>query len=113
MKESTKELIVAERRRSDFSFISEIVQSGRRKPKKYKHFLQMPILLYEELRNKGIIDPESYFIDESAFFEFSFDKATINFISLYAREDLLMRIYHYLVIKFAGSDPIKTGGIFF
>ena len=73
----------------------------------------MPIYLYEELRNKGIISLESYFIDESAFFEFSLSEVTISFINLYECEDLHRKIDHYLVIKFAGSYPIKRGGRFF
>ncbi len=113
MKESTKQLMIAERRRSDFGFIAEVIQRGRNKPKKYKHFIKMPTFLYEELRNKGTIDPEQYFIDESAFFEFNDIEVTINFINLFAREDMHMKILHYLVIKFAGSDPIQSGGVFF
>ena len=113
MKEQTRELIKAERRRSDFSFIAEVVQRGRVRPKKFKHFLRMPTFLYEEIRDCGVIDPESYFIDESAFFEFTTDTVTVSFINLYACEDLHRKIDHYLVMKFAGSYPIERGGSFF
>jgi hypothetical protein len=108
-----RDLIIAESRRDDFGFITTIVQRGKNRPKKFKHDITMPIYLYEELRNKGIISPESYFIDESAFFEFSLSEVTISFINLYACEDLHRKIDHYLVIKFAGSYPIKRGGRFF
>jgi hypothetical protein len=113
MKEETKKLIKAERRRSDFSFIAEVVQGGRSRPKKFKHFLSMPVFLYEEMRDIGVIDPESYFIDKSAFFEFTQEKVTISFINLYVCEDLHRKIDHYLVMKFAGSYPIERGGSFF
>lgn len=113
MKETTKELIKTERRRSDFGFIKEIVQRGRTRPKKYKHFLKMPVFLYEEIRARNIIDPEHYFIDESAFFEFTETEVTISFINLYACEDLHRKIDHYLIVKFAGSYPLERGGVFF
>lgn len=113
MKEATRELIKAEGRRDTFGFIIEVVQRGKIRPKKYKHDLTMPVFLYEELRNKGVINPEDYFIDESAFFEFKNDEMTISFISLYQSEDMHRKIDHYLVVKFAGSYPIKRGGRFF
>jgi hypothetical protein len=113
MSELMKQLIDTERRRADFGFITETVQRGKNRPKKYKHDITMPVFLYEELRNRGIIDPSSYFIDESAFFEFSNSEATISFISLFACEDLHRKIDHYLVVKFAGSYPLTRGGRFF
>ncbi len=113
MKQEIKELIKTERRRHDFSFIAEVVQRGRSRPKKFKHFLSMPTFLYEEMRDIGVIDPESYFIDESAFFEFTQEKVKISFVNLYACEDLHRKIDHYLVVKLAGSYPIERGGSFF
>jgi hypothetical protein len=113
MKNSTRELIVVERRRDDFGFITETVQRGKHKPKKYRHDLTMPIYLYEELRARGVIKPEDYFIDESGFFEFTEDEAIISFVNLFACEDLLHRIDRYLIVKFAGSYPIKRGGRMF
>lgn len=113
MKPETRELIKAEQRRDDFGFIAEVIQRGRSRPKKYKHFLSLPVFLYEEMRKNGSIDPQAYFIDESAFFEFGDKEVTISFINLYACEDLHRKIDQYLVIKFAGSYPIKRGGIFF
>ncbi len=108
-----KDLITAERRRSEFGFITESVQGGRIKPAKYKHNIQMPVYLYEELRDRGVINAEDYYIDSSAFFHFTLEEATISFINLYHAEDLHRRIDHYLVVKFAGSYPIKRGGTFF
>lgn len=113
MKETTKELIRTERRRSDFGFIKEVIQRGRQKPKKYKHFIRMPAFLYEEIRDRNVIDPEPYFINESAFFEFSQSEVTISFMNLYECEDLHRKIDHYLIVKFAGSYPLERGGIFF
>ena len=113
MKSEIKDLITAERRRDDFGFITEVIQRGRSRPKKYKHYLRMPTFLYEEMRAKNDIKPEIYFIDESAFFEFNDKTVTISFITLYACEDLHRKIDHYLVMKFAGSYPIERGGVFF
>jgi hypothetical protein len=113
MKDTIKELIKTESRRDTFGFITEIIQRGKSRPKKYKHDLTMPAFLYEECARNGIIDSESYFIDESAFFEFDGKDMTISFICLYACEDLERRIDHYLIVKFAGSYPLKRGGRFF
>lgn len=112
MKTDTRVYITKEMR-SDFGFISEQVQRGRTKPKKYKHYVRMPYFLYEEITKRGIINAEDYFIDESAFFEFGATEVTINFICLYAREDLQRKIDHYLIVKFAGSYPLTIGGVFF
>lgn len=108
-----QDLIKAERRYQNSYFITEVVQRGRIRPAKYKHDLSMPAFLYEEMREKGIIDPEQYFIEEDAFFEFKPDEVIISFRNLYAAEDLHRKIDRYLIIKFAGSYPIKRGGRFF
>jgi hypothetical protein len=113
MSEQTKELIKVERRRATLGFILEVAQRGRCRPKKYKHDLTMPLFLYEELCLRGIVKPEDYFINESAFFEFTNEEATISFINLYNCEDLHNKIDRYLVVKFAGSYPLKRGGRMF
>jgi hypothetical protein len=111
MKPEVKELIKTERRRSDFGFITEVVQRGRIKPAKYVHSLAMPVFLYEELRDGNVIIPEDYFIDQLAFFEFRHEKAIVSFVNLYNCEDLHRRILTYLVVKFAGSCPIERTGV--
>lgn len=111
MKEETKELIKTERRRSDFSFITEVIQRGRIKPAKFIHSLSMPVYLYEDLRNNGVINPEDYFIGQLAFFEFKHDEVIISFVNLFNCEDMHRRILTYLVVKFAGSCPIKRSGV--
>lgn len=113
MKETTKELIKSESRRDTFGFIVDVIQRGRVRPKKYQHDLTIPAFLYEELRNKNIIDFQSFFIEEAAFFEFDGKDVIISFVSLYAAEDMHRKIDHYLIVKFAGSYPIKRGGRFF
>lgn len=110
---SSKELIIIERRRADTSFILEVAQRGRNKPKKYRHYLSMPYALYDELKASSIITPEAYYIDESGFFEFLPDSVKISFICLYQCEDLHRKIDHYLVKKCLGSYPLTRGGIFF
>lgn len=113
MKETTRELIKAESRRDTFGFIAEVIQRGKSRPKKYQHDLTMSAFLYEDIRNRSNIDFQSYFIEEAAFFEFNGTDVTISFISLYACEDMHRKIDHYLVVKFAGSYPIKRSGRFF
>jgi hypothetical protein len=113
MRQQLKDLIEAETMRNDFNFICEVVQRGRAKPKKYRHYITLPRYLYKELRLKNVIDPEDLFIDETAFFEFSEEEVTISFITLYGCEDLHRKIDRYLIIKFAGSYPLRRGGVFF
>ena len=112
MKDSTKELITEERRRDDYIFICETIQRGRIKPAKYKHSLSMPLYVYEELRDHGVVRPEDYYVDMSAFFEFRKGEAIISFMTLYACEDLHRRIDYYLVMKYAGGYPLKRTGTF-
>lgn len=95
------------KKRSDFSFISEIVQRGKKRPAKYRHSLSMPVYLYEDLRNHGIIDMLDLQAYQDAYFEIHNDEVTISFYNLYTREDLRTRCYHYLLVKFAGVDPLK------
>ena len=114
MKTSTSELIKTERRYNDYSFITEIIQRGRHKPEKYRHFLKMPFFLYQELCEKRIIDWQDYYLDETAFFEAdqNLQTMTISFITLFAIEDLHRKIDRYLIVKFAGSYPLERGGQF-
>ncbi len=111
MKTETNDLIKTERRRSDFGFITEIVQRGRIKPAKFIHSLTMPAFLYEEMSGKGFINLEDYFIDESVFFEYRGESVTLSFKNLYHAEDMHRRIDYYLVVKFAGSYPIQRSGV--
>jgi hypothetical protein len=94
-------------------YITVEIQKGKNKPQKFKHYIKMPLSLYDELCNKGIIDYCDYIVDPAAFFEFKPDEAIINFISLYQCEDLHRKIDHYLVMKAFGVYPLKRGGIFF
>jgi len=107
MKPETRELINAERRRSDFGFITEVVQRGRPKPAKYRHSLIIPIHLYEEMRDKGVIDPEGYFTHETAFFEFRHERVIISFVNLGLCDALHFAIDRYLIIEFSGNYPIE------
>jgi hypothetical protein len=111
MKPEMKELIRTEQRRSDFSFIVEVIQRGRIKPAKYIHNITMPVTLYEEMRDRGIINMEDYYIDEQCFFENKRDEVILNFINLYACEDLHRRIDCFLIVKLLGYYPIKRSGV--
>lgn len=113
MKEEMKQLIKVERRRDTFGFITEVVQRGKLRPKKFHHDLTIPAFLYEELQNNNVIDFHSHYISDTAFLEYDGEESvTISFLSLWACEDINTRILRYLVIKFAGDCPIKRGGRF-
>jgi|WetSurMetagenome_2_1015567.scaffolds.fasta_scaffold640491_1 hypothetical protein len=107
MKEQTKELIKAEQRRSDYGFITEIVQRGRIKPAKYCNSVTIPSMVFDEMKILGIIEIENYFIDESAFFEFKNNKVIVSFINISAVNDFHIRAAHYLLTKAYGFDPIE------
>lgn len=107
MKAETRELIKAERRCYDYSYIAEVIQRGRICPAKYKHKLIISQDLYDELRGELVVDPIDYIIDEAAFFEFKKDEAIISFVNLYHAEDMHRRIDHYLITKLTGSYPVK------
>ena len=92
------------------NFICEVIQRGKNKPQKYKHYLQMNFDLYEELRDNFIIDMEYYYLSECAFIEVDQDKVSINFITLYQCEDLHRKIDQYLITKLLGFYPILRGG---
>jgi hypothetical protein len=99
--------------RSDvYSFITENIQRNRKVPKKYRQYIIIPMNIYEELCEYGVIKPELYYIDESAFFEFNDDVVKISFVSLFAVEDLHRKIDHYMVNKLMGYYPFKRGGFF-
>ena len=111
MKQDIKDLIKTEGRRDMFTFLTDVIQRGRIKPAKFIHSITIPVYLFEDLRRNNVVVPENYFIDESAFFEFRNDEAIISFIHLYSCEDMHRRILTYLVIKFAGSCPVKRSGV--
>jgi len=107
MKPETKELINTERRKNDFGFITEAVQRGHIRPAKYIHSLEIPMYLYEEMREKGIIKPEDYFIRETAFFEFRHERAIISFVNRGLCDSLHFAIDRYLIIEYMGKYPIQ------
>lgn len=109
----TKEFVVINKKPSEYSFITEIVQKGKAKPKKFKHFIELPSDLYAEIKNAGVVNIEDLYVNEDAFFEFMPGKVIINCIHLYQCEDLHRKIDHYLIVKLTGSYPLKRGGFFF
>lgn len=94
-------------------FITKFMQGGRRKPKKFKHFVRIPDILFAELTENGIIDAERYYCDEVAFFQFDGETTTVNFITLWQSEDFYARVTNYLLIQLMGANPVERGGIFF
>ena len=98
---------------NSLSYITEIIQRGRIKPAKYRHYLSMSRTIYNVLINNNIIRPEDYFIEESVFFEYRDDIITLNFIHLYICDDLHIRILSYLLDEKYGYNVIKRGGSMF
>lgn len=90
-------------------FIINTIQGKRERPVKYRHFLRIPIFLYDELVNHCIIEPENYYIEEAAFFQINDYFVTISFITYAHIEDLHVRILNYLVVKANGTNPIQRG----
>ena len=104
---------VSQAKIANLNFICDVIQRNRKRPKKYKHYLQMSQGIYQELRNNFIINMEQYYLDETAFIEVFDGQVRISFISLYMCEDLHRKIDHYIIKKFMGKYPIIRGGIFF
>jgi hypothetical protein len=94
-------------------FIMGLIQNGRRKPKKYKHWVRIPDALFAELVDNGVIDPEKYYADEIVFFQFDGDTVTLNFQTLCNSEDFYAKVTNYLLIELMGANPVERGGIFF
>ena len=110
MKEQTKELLNAERRYSDFSYISEIIQRGRIRPSTYTHEIMMPVSLYEEMKDRGYINHGDNYTLQNIFFEFKKEEIRVSFMHLYVCEDFHHKIDQFLIVKAYGFYPIKRSG---
>jgi hypothetical protein len=111
MKEEIKELITAERRRADFSFISKVIQRGHIRPSTYIHEIGIPYELYEEMSARDIIDHEYYFLSKQAFFEFKREEVVISFVHMYACEDFHHIIDRFIIINCLGKYPVRRAGV--
>lgn len=98
--------------RKKYDFIQDILQGGieRKKPKKYRHYIRIPLELFDEVSEKGIIDTNELIVSESAYIEFTDKTATISFITYWHVEDTHIRILDYLVRKSLGNSPVERGG---
>ena len=110
MEHETQDRIKTEQRRSGFRFISEVIPKRRERPIKYRHNLSIPAHLYEELRDKGVIDKLELEAFQDVYFELHEGEVTISFVNLYAIEDLHRHIDYYLIKKLTGDYPVKRGG---
>jgi hypothetical protein len=94
-------------------FIASFIQGGKKKPKKFKHWVKMPQPLFSDALEVKAIDPERYYIDGVAFFQFDGVTAIVNFVNLYDAEDFYSKITNYLIVQAMGENPVQRGGIFF
>ena len=97
----------------DLDYICEKIQKGHIKPSKYRHFLKIPLPLFNMLNERLVIIPNEYFAEESAFFQYNTEEVTINFINKGLCNDLHIKILSYLVSDLYGNNPIIRGGIMF
>jgi hypothetical protein len=93
-------------------FITGFIQEGRNKPKKFRHYIKMPQSLFDEILEAKLIDIEYLAAEQIAFFQFSGEMATVNFMNLYQSEDFYAKVTNYLLVKLLGENPIQRGGVF-
>lgn len=96
--------------KTDLCFITEIIQRGRIRPAKYIHTLVIPSFIYDELILHGIVKPEDYYIHETAFFEFRYEKVLISFACRGLCDALQFAIDKYLITELMGKYPIERTG---
>jgi hypothetical protein len=113
MKQGTEEIRLLNRQ-----FIQETLQGRRIRPSTFIHEIQMPLVLFEEMKDAGLIDlryltdrrPNELNIKQNpiAFFEFKNDNVTVSFQHIYNREDFRTVVDRYLIIKAYGFYPIRA-----
>jgi len=95
-------------------FIIETIQGKRKRSKKYRHYVKIPIFLYDELIDAGVLNLENFFIDETIFVEADEFFVTLNFITYSHVNDIHIRILDYLVKRLNGNkNLIERGGYSF
>jgi hypothetical protein len=107
MSPETQDLIRAEQLR-DVRFIIDIIQGGRIRPSVYIHEFEMPLDIYLDMKNAGVIDHEYLFLQKLAFFEFRKEKVIVSFHHIYNREDFRSMADRFLIIQAYGSYPFKA-----
>jgi hypothetical protein len=111
MNPDTQQLIKAEQRRSDFSFISQVIQRGHIRPSTYVHEIGISYNIYEDMKFRGWINHEYYYTSKQAFFEYKKDEVVISFMHLYACEDFHHLIDRFIIMSLAGKYPVRRAGI--
>lgn len=121
MKTETEDLIKAERRISDFRFLAQTLQGGRIRPSTFIHEFQMPHCLFDEMKDRHLIDveyltkreidPKGRSHNPIAFFEFKPEMVVVSFHHIFNREDFKMMVDRYLIIKAYGFYPCKVNWV--
>jgi len=121
MKTKTEDLINAERRIADFRFLAQTLQGGRIRPATFIHEFQMPHCLFEEMKDRELIDimyltkrerdHKGKTHDPIAFFEFRSEAVIVSFHHIFNREDFRMVVDRYLIIKAYGFYPCKANWV--
>lgn len=111
MKPETEELIKAERRRDNFSYIADVIQRGRIRPSTFTHEIGIPYDIYEAMSNRNLIDHEYFFLSKTAFFEFRNEEVIVSFNHLYLCEDFHHLVDRFIIRSLMGNYPIRRTGI--
>ena len=121
MEHETQDRIKTEQRQSNYRFLSQTVQGGRIRPATFIHELQMPHILFEEMKELNLIDID-YLArrerdkngrthDPIAFFEFKSEMVVVSFHHIFNREDFRGMVDRYLIIKAYGYYPCKANWV--
>ena len=121
MEPENQDLIKTEQRQSNYRFLSQTVQGGRIRPATFIHELQMPHILFEEMKELNLIDID-YLArrerdkngrthDPIAFFEFKSEMVVVSFHHIFNREDFRGMVDRYLIIKAYGYYPCKANWV--
>ncbi len=105
-------------RKLNILFLKETLQGNRIRSSTFIHELEMPYELFEEMKEKKLIDLK-YLTDRRpnhlnkkqnpiAFFEFKNDKVIVSFEHIYNREDFRTVIDRYLIIRAYGFYPLRA-----
>jgi hypothetical protein len=106
------------KKRTDFSFITDIAQRGRIKPATFIHEFEMPYALFEEMKELNLIDiiyltrrehdGNGRTHDPIAHFRIKDETVIASFHHIFNRQDFRSMVDRYLIVKAYGHYPCKA-----